>query len=87
MQPVPITSRILRSVRLLLDIYGIALFMILAGSPLLGFSPYEGVLRLGAPGFYVLVASATLIWLLVIPAHWRRSGQGEKAEQDDDRYR
>jgi len=72
MTPVSFLSRGARIVRLLLDIYGALVVLIVAGSPVLfGLSPYEGLLRLGAPGFYTLLIGATLAWGATIPVLWR----------------
>jgi hypothetical protein len=59
-------TRALRALRLLLEVYGLLLLLVIVGGPLIfGLSPYEGLLRLGAPGFYASVIGATVLWVAV----------------------
>lgn len=56
--------RILKVLRLLLDVYGALFLIVIIVAPLIyGVLPYEGLLRLGALPFYALVGVAFALWL------------------------
>ncbi|MDH4172234.1 MAG: hypothetical protein OEW90_13110 [Betaproteobacteria bacterium] len=56
--------RILKVLRLLLDVYGALFLIVIIVAPLIyGVLPYEGLLRLGALPFYALVGVAFVLWL------------------------
>lgn len=56
--------RMLKVLRLLLDVYGALFLIVIIVAPLIyGVLPYEGLLRLGALPFYALVAAAFALWL------------------------
>jgi len=56
--------RMLKALRLLLDVYGALFLVVIIVAPLIyGVLPYEGLLRLGALPFYVLVGAAFALWL------------------------
>jgi hypothetical protein len=56
--------RMLKALRLLLDVYGALFLIVIIVAPLIyGVLPYEGLLRLGALPFYALVAAAFALWL------------------------
>lgn len=66
-------TRALRALRLLLEVYGLLLLLLIVLGPLIfGLTPYEGLLRLGAPGFYALVFGATVLWVAVVSIRWRK---------------
>jgi hypothetical protein len=76
MAHVPITTAALRALRLLLEVYGLLMLLLIAVGPLIfGLSPYEGLLRLGAPGFYALVFGATVLWVAVVSMLWRTDSE------------
>ncbi len=56
--------RMLKALRLLLDVYGALFLVVIIVAPLIyGVLPYEGLLRLGALPFYALVGAAFALWL------------------------
>ena len=75
MAQVPVMTRALRGLRLLLEVYGLLMLLLIVLGPLIfGLTPYEGLLRLGAPGFYIAIIAATILWVAVLPMLWRRTG-------------
>jgi len=71
--------RMLKVVRLLLDVYGALFLIVIIVAPLIyGVLPYEGLLRLGALAFYVLLGVAFALWLWL-------AGRALVARRDDGR--
>lgn len=69
--------KLLAAFRLLLEVYGGLFLVLLVLPPLVyGVLPYEGLMRLGAVLFYVLVALAFALWAwLAAGVFARRGGQ------------
>lgn len=58
--------KMLKSLRLLLDIYGALFLLVIAGGAIIGgLLPYQSFLELGAIGFYATLGFGIVLWLVL----------------------
>ncbi|MDH3320385.1 MAG: hypothetical protein OEO84_11955 [Betaproteobacteria bacterium] len=73
--------RMLKILRLLLDVYGALFLTVIIVAPLIyGVFPYEGLLRLGALPFYALVAAAFALWVWLAARAFYAGGDAHDEE-------
>jgi len=69
-----VTKKVLRALRLLLEVYGSLMLLLIVGGPLIfGLAPYESLLRLGAPGFYAVIIGAAVLWGVLVSMLLRKT--------------